>query len=63
MTNEATPWRTLLAVAASLAIAPAQFWRLSLKEWRALVSPQRSGLSRDAFQALIEQFPDKTKHA
>lgn len=62
MKAEATPWRALLAIAGSLGITPVRFWRLSLKEWRALVAPARSALSRDALQTLVERFPDKTKY-
>ena len=49
----------MLAAAQSLAIPPAQFWRLSLCEWRALTSPlQTSSLPRVAFDALAQRFPD-----
>jgi hypothetical protein len=38
---------------------PAHFWRLSLREWRALIAPARTALSRDGFNRLTEQFPDR----
>ena len=37
--TDAAPWRAWLAFAAQLGIAPACFWRLSVREWRALASP------------------------
>jgi len=61
MSVEPTPWRTLMAAALSLGIAPEQFWRLSLREWRALVAPARRALSRDGFNELSEQFPDRMR--
>lgn len=44
-----------------MGIAPAEFWRLSLKEWRALVSPAHETLTRAAFDALARRFPDEDK--
>lgn len=49
----------MLADALGLGIAPAQFWRLSVAEWRALLAPRRAGLARDNFEALMRRFPDK----
>lgn len=49
----------MLARAALLGVAPAAFWKLSLKEWRALVAPPRtSALSRAELNALMQQHPD-----
>lgn len=50
----------MLAVALRIGVTPAQFWRLSLKEWRALVAPRGAdALSRAAFNALAQRFPDE----
>jgi hypothetical protein len=62
MKPERTPWRAMLKLAASFGVAPAQFWRLSLEEWRALVSAaDASTLSRTAFNTLAERFPDHAR--
>jgi uncharacterized phage protein (TIGR02216 family) len=54
-----TPWPLLVAAALRLGLSPAEFWRLSLKEWRALNSPHLSeALSRSAFESLARKFPD-----
>jgi uncharacterized phage protein (TIGR02216 family) len=54
-----TPWSLLLASALRLGLTPTQFWRLSLKEWRALNTPQLGeALPRSAFESLARQFPD-----
>lgn len=39
-------------------LSPEVFWRLSLKEWLLLNSPDRSGLSRQEFNELLQRFPD-----
>lgn len=55
-----TPWALLLAAGLRLGVTPEQFWRLSLREWRALNAPQLGeALSRSAFDALARQFPDE----
>ncbi len=60
MPAEATPWRALLAAASQTGIAPADFWRLSLREWRALIAPPAGEtLSRQAFEALAKLHPDQ----
>jgi hypothetical protein len=58
---ERTPWRRLLALSQTLGVEPGNFWRLSLKEWRALVSPADEALTRTAFDALASRFPDEPK--
>ncbi|MCL4716120.1 MAG: phage tail assembly chaperone [Hyphomonadaceae bacterium] len=58
---ERTPWAGWLAVAIELGVAPAAFWRLSLREWRALVAPTDASLSRAAFEALARRFPDDAR--
>ena len=53
------PWPAMLRLAVTLTIAPEAFWRLSLKEWRAL-SEVGGGdpLGRRDLAALIALFPD-----
>jgi|CXWL01.1.fsa_nt_gi hypothetical protein len=60
MKAEATPWRALLAAAHELGVPPQLFWKLSLKEWRALsTSVTHIGpLARRDFNSLSLQFPD-----
>jgi uncharacterized phage protein (TIGR02216 family) len=49
----------MLRTAAGLGVAPAAFWRLSLKEWRWLTAPAGGpGLGRAALTALMERYPD-----
>jgi uncharacterized phage protein (TIGR02216 family) len=59
--TERTPWMTLYAQSQSLKATSAhEFWRLSLKEWRALTAPAGAGvLDRAAFDALAAQLPDE----
>ena len=42
-----------------MGIAPEAFWRLSLVEWRALTGGETEALSRTAFEALAQRFPDE----
>jgi len=52
-------WPAMLAAALSFGVPPACFWRLSLKEWRALTAPRADApLSRAGFEALARRFPD-----
>jgi uncharacterized phage protein (TIGR02216 family) len=54
-----TPWAAWLAHAlAAFAIAPATFWALSLREWRALNGAGAAPLTRGDFNALSARFPD-----
>ncbi|WP_240621495.1 phage tail assembly chaperone [Caulobacter zeae] len=59
-----SPWGGMLRRAAvAFAIPPAAFWRLSLKEWRALAGEgagQGAGaaLGRPDLAALMARFPD-----
>jgi uncharacterized phage protein (TIGR02216 family) len=46
-------------MAQQVGIAPPTFWRLSVREWRALVAPAHDVLTRAAFDALKQRFPDK----
>jgi uncharacterized phage protein (TIGR02216 family) len=59
--SEATPWPRLMALSQTYNVTPASFWRLSLKEWRALVAPATDSLTRAAFDALAQRFPDKAR--
>lgn len=55
-------WREALSVAALLGVAPEQFWRLSVLEWRALISGLGAtgpAMRRDEFDSLLGQYPDK----
>jgi uncharacterized phage protein (TIGR02216 family) len=53
-------WTPLIRHAArDLHIPPAAFWRLSLKEWRALVSEAEAPLGRAGLEALLENYPDE----
>lgn len=56
--NKPTPWREMLALAMRLGVLPHAFWRLSLREWRALTATAGPAMSRQALAALVEQFPD-----
>lgn len=60
MKPEPTPWRALMAAASELGVPPHLFWRLSLREWRALSAPVKraEALSRATFESLSAQFPD-----
>lgn len=55
-----TPWGVMMRLAARAGVTPADFWRLSLKEWRLLVeAPAHAGpLSRREFEQLAEAWPD-----
>lgn len=55
-----TPWPKLLSTAMSLGLAPDAFWRLSVREWRAIVALQSlSALSRAELEALARAYPDR----
>jgi uncharacterized phage protein (TIGR02216 family) len=42
-----------------MGIAPSDFWRLSLKEWRGLIEPCAAApVSRAELAALMQRFPD-----
>ena len=49
-------WSQALQQAAAMGVAPAAFWRLSLREWRALNAPaNRAPLRRSEFLDLLRQ--------
>ena len=53
-------WAAMLRAAAGLGVTPEAFWRLSLKEWRALTGREAApSLSRDGFEALAARWPDR----
>jgi len=58
---ERTPWPRLVAAAVRIGVTPAAFWRLSLREWRALTAAEDPTLSRLAFETLARRFPDEPK--
>ncbi|PVM78420.1 phage tail assembly chaperone [Caulobacter radicis] len=56
-----SPWSEMLRRAAvAFSIPPAAFWRLSLKEWRALAGEGAgAALGRPDLVALMARFPDE----
>jgi hypothetical protein len=53
------PWSSWLRLAAWLGVAPHNFWRLGLREWRALIgASEAQSMSRARFNALAQDFPD-----
>lgn len=58
--SERTPWGRWLAAAFAAGLTPEAFWRLSLKEWRALLGP-RGAMDRAGFEALARRFPDQER--
>jgi len=56
-----TPWPEMLRLAATLGLPPPAFWRLSLREWRALTAaPATPALDRRGLEALERLYPDGT---
>lgn len=56
--SSATPWRRWLAAGFAAGVAPAAFWRLSVREWRALSGSAAEALDRAGLLALAAQYPD-----
>lgn len=56
-------WPAWIVAAARLRIAPDAFWRLSVREWRALSAPLAASgaLDREAFTALAARYPDNQR--
>lgn len=54
---EETPWSAWLLAANAIGVTPAEFWRLSVKEWRALAG-RATALAREDLDALMQRFPD-----
>lgn len=58
--SECTPWAAWLRAGFAFGFAPEQFWRLSIREWRALTAQHSAhACDRAAFEALAARFPDK----
>ncbi|RIJ29454.1 phage tail assembly chaperone [Henriciella algicola] len=53
----------MLRAAALMGIAPAQFWKLSLLEWRALTTPSGPSLPRREFDLMMKTRPDERTEA
>ena len=52
-------WARMLRLAVGLGMTPETFWRLSLKEWRALTEVEAApAMGRDAFDELARRWPD-----
>jgi uncharacterized phage protein (TIGR02216 family) len=51
-------WPRLLAEAARIGVPPDAFWRMSLREWRLLVSDNRA-MERGELEALLSLYPDR----
>lgn len=56
-------WAEMLRAAALMGIAPAQFWKLSLREWRALTTPSGPALPREQFDLMMKMRPDERTEA
>lgn len=53
-------WAAPLRLALSLGLPPEAFWRLSLKEWRALTEvPSAPSLNRAGLHDLLARYPDE----
>ena len=52
------PWRDLLCGGAHFCLKPAQFWALSVFEWRALMG-EGQGLPSGRLEELCRAFPDE----
>jgi len=55
-----TPWAEMLRLAARAGVTPADFWRLSLKEWR-MLTERLAGpvpMGRDGFERMMAAWPD-----
>lgn len=51
----------MLRDALMLGLAPENFWRLGVREWRALAPRGGNALSRADFEGLSRAFPDQTR--
>lgn len=52
-------WGRMLRLAVGLGVQPEAFWRLSLKEWRALTEREpRAAMGRAELERLAERWPD-----
>lgn len=60
MRLEPTPWAAWLRAAFAFGVLPEAFWRLSVREWRALAAREAAAFDRASFETLAAQFPDKS---
>jgi uncharacterized phage protein (TIGR02216 family) len=51
------PWSQLIVAASQIGLTPHLFWKLSVREWRALIG-EGQALDRVALSDLIKAFPD-----
>ncbi len=49
------PWGAMMRAALAAGLAPAAFWRLSLREWRWLAERNDGALPRADFERMMEQ--------
>lgn len=57
-------WSEMMKIASQIGVAPSCFWKLSIKEWAALVSSsntQASTMTRSEFEKLSANFGDKKR--
>ncbi|MGD9815051.1 MAG: phage tail assembly chaperone [Hyphomonadaceae bacterium] len=54
-------WARMLRAAAMLGLSPECFWRLGVREWRALTARDADALRRTEFEALRRAFPDEPR--
>ena len=53
------PWDEMLRAALSAGVTAADFWALSLREWRWMAGSDAGGLRPSELAGLMEEFPDK----
>ncbi|RIJ20671.1 phage tail assembly chaperone [Henriciella barbarensis] len=53
----------MLRAAALIGIPPEQFWKLSLREWRALTAQAGRSLPRKEFDLMMKKQPDERADA
>lgn len=56
-----TPWGEMLRTAVRLGVMPADFWALSVREWRMLAARAAADgpMGRNDFERLTEAWPDE----
>lgn len=61
--TERTPWAAMLVAACGMRVTPEVFWRLGLREWRAITAPMMGAehMQRAAFESLARLYPDTVK--
>ena len=54
-----TAWAEMMRWALAMGVAPGDFWRLSLREWRWLTArPEGGSLGRADLERMAERWPD-----